>query len=45
MNLVVAMEEEFDITLNDEDIFEIINYKNLKEIIIKYIKQFYESNI
>ena len=30
MNLVVAMEEEFDITLNDEDIFEIIN-ENDKE--------------
>ena len=39
MNLVIALEEEFDITLNDDEIFEMINYPFIKLIITKYSGQ------
>jgi len=39
MNLVVTLEEEFDITLNDDEIFEMINYPFIKLIIAKYSGQ------
>tara|TARA_B100000315_G_C14418889_1_gene514584 strand:- start:229 stop:468 length:240 start_codon:yes stop_codon:yes gene_type:complete len=36
MHLVVALEEEFQITFNDDEIFEMINYPLIKNIIAKY---------
>tara|TARA_B100000787_G_C16072176_1_gene240443 strand:+ start:349 stop:573 length:225 start_codon:yes stop_codon:yes gene_type:complete len=33
MNLVVALEEEFDIELDDNDIVEMLNFKLIVEII------------
>jgi acyl carrier protein len=35
MNLIIALEEEFDIELNDDDIVEMLNYKLIVEIIKK----------
>ena len=34
MNLVVALEEEFEIEFMDDEIIEMMNYKLIKEIII-----------
>jgi acyl carrier protein len=33
MNLVVALEEEFEIEFSDGDIFEMMNYKLISEIV------------
>lgn len=33
MNLIVALEEEFDIEFTDDQIVEILNYKLLKSIL------------
>jgi acyl carrier protein len=33
MNLVVALEEEFDIQFDDQDIVEMLNFKLIREII------------
>ena len=32
MNLVVALEEEFDVEFNDNEIIEMMNYKLIREI-------------
>ena len=39
MNLVVALEEEFDVHFNDEDIVEIMNYSLIKIILSKRIEE------
>jgi len=36
MNLIVSLEEEFEIELTDDEILEMINYKLIKEIIGSY---------
>ena len=36
MNLIVSIEEEFEIELTDDEILEMINYKLIKEIISSY---------
>ena len=36
MNLIVALEEEFVIIFNDDEIFEMTNYPLIKNIIAKY---------
>jgi len=36
MNLIVSIEEEFEIELTDDEILEMINYKLIKEIIGSY---------
>jgi len=38
MNIVVALEEEFDIQISDEDIIEMLNLKLINSIISEYIK-------
>lgn len=35
MNLIIALEEEFNIELNDDDIIEMLNYKLIVEILKK----------
>lgn len=37
MNLIVAFEEEFDIELSDDDIFEMLNFKLICTVIKQYI--------
>ena len=36
MNLIVSLEEEFEIELTDDEILEMSNYKLIKEIIGSY---------
>ena len=38
MNIVVALEEEFDIQISDEDVMEMLNVKLIREIIKSYIQ-------
>ena len=38
MNLVLALEEEFEISLKDEEIFEMQDYKKIKFILKNYLK-------
>jgi len=38
MNLVVALEEEFDMQFDDEEISEMLNFKLIKEVISQKIK-------
>jgi acyl carrier protein len=35
MNLIIALEEEFSLELNDEDIVEMVNYKLIVNILSK----------
>ena len=37
MNIIVALEEEFDIEFNDEDIIEMLNFKLIYEIVKEYV--------
>ncbi len=37
MNIIVALEEEFDIEFNDEDIIEMLNFKLIYEIVKGYV--------
>jgi acyl carrier protein len=37
MNMVIALEEEFDIEIANEDLIEMINYKLVVLILSKYI--------
>ncbi len=37
MNIIVALEEEFDIEFNDEDIIEMLNFKLINEIVKEYV--------
>ena len=37
MNIVVALEEEFDIQIQDDDVIEMLNIKLIQEIIRSYI--------
>lgn len=39
MNLVVALEEEFNVYFNDEDIVKIMNYSLIKIILSKRIEE------
>ncbi len=39
MNLVVALEEEFDVHFNDEDIVEMMNYSLIRLILLKKLKR------
>lgn len=39
MNLVLALEEEFDVYFNDEEIVEIMNYSLIKIILSKRIEE------
>lgn len=36
MNLVTALEEEFNITFNDDEIFKMGSYSSIKHIIAEY---------
>jgi len=38
MNLIVALEEEFGIEFDDDDIIEMISFKNITRSIQKYAK-------
>ena len=38
MNLVVALEEEFDIEFNDEEILMLDSFINIKKLLINYLK-------
>ena len=38
MNLVVALEEEFDIEFNDEEILLLDSFINIKKLLINYLK-------
>ena len=33
MNLIIALEEEFEVTFTDNEIFEMMNYTSIKSII------------
>ena len=35
MNLIIALEEEFEVTFTDNEIFEMMNYASIKSIIIE----------
>jgi len=38
MNIVIALEEEFDICISDEDVIEMLNVKLINNIISGYVK-------
>ena len=38
MNMVVALEEEFNIEFNDEEILEILNYNLIKLILLQKVE-------
>lgn len=38
MNLVVALEEEFDIEFNDDEILLLVSFIDIKKLLIKYLK-------
>jgi len=35
MNLIIALEEEFEVTFTDNEIFKMMNYASIKSIIIE----------
>ncbi|WP_152058017.1 acyl carrier protein [Aliarcobacter butzleri] len=38
MNIIVALEEEFEIQISDDDVIEMLNVKLIQEILKSYIK-------
>lgn len=37
MNLIVSLEEEFDVELNDEDIVGMDSFKDIERVLIGYV--------
>jgi acyl carrier protein len=42
MNIVIALEEEFDIVLNDDEVIEMLNFKLICNIIKEKLNKYYQ---